>query len=106
MTFYTNRLIPEGFAGCARGPFIFIRPEFKDDKGLLAHERTHVKQWVRTLGLHSLLYVLSSKYKLNCEIEAYKKQLEFSPNNKDLFAYFISVNYGLDITKEEAYKLL
>ncbi len=77
MTFYTNKFIPSGSAGCARGPCIFIRPDHRGDAGLLAHEQVHVSQWWRTLGLHSLLYLVSKKYRLAAEVEAYRKQLEY-----------------------------
>lgn len=106
MVFYTNRFIPERAAGCARGPLIFIRPEYKNDIGLLKHEKVHVKQWYRTIGLHSFLYLLSEKYRLKSEVEAYKKQLEYSPREADLYALFISNNYNINIEKDEAKKLL
>lgn len=41
---YTDN-IPESFGGMAYGPVIFIRPKYRDDKGLHAHEQEHVKQW-------------------------------------------------------------
>ena len=106
MIFYTNRFIPERAAGCARGPFIFIRPEYKNDIGLIEHEKVHVEQWYRTFGFHSLLYLISKKYRLKSEVEAYKKQLEYSPREADLYALFISTNYNINITKDEAKKLL
>lgn len=136
MIFYTNRFIPEGFAGCTRGPFIFIRPEYKNDKGLLAHEKVHVGQWamvsfmacavlavggfllsehvnfpawiVAPLGLaaHGLLYKLVPGYRLDCEVEAYKEQLRRDPQHLDLYAYFIATKYDLKISQGEAITLL
>jgi hypothetical protein len=44
ITSYTNNFIAKNFAGCTRGPFIFIRPEHKGDKGMLAREKVHVRQ--------------------------------------------------------------
>lgn len=105
--FYTDRFIPVWAAGCARGPFIFIRPRYKDDAGLLAHERVHVKQWLRTFGLHGLLYLLSDKYKLGAEVQAYKAQAACYPDDRrPAFAKFISENYGLAITPAAALELL
>ena len=43
--FYTNHLIPARFAAETYGPFIFIRPSYLEDKGLLHHELMHVKQF-------------------------------------------------------------
>lgn len=107
IVFYTDRFVGEGFAGCTRGPIVFIRPKYMCDMGLLAHEQTHVKQWIRTLGMHSFLYLFSKSYRLKAEVEAYKVQLAYYPDDRsDLFAWFIANNYGLSITKNEAKELL
>lgn len=95
--FYTNRFIPKDYAACTRGPCIFIRPEYRGDIGLLEHEKVHVRQWVRTLGVHSILYLMSKKYRLRAEVEAYRKQLVYSPGREELFAGFIAYRYGLDV---------
>lgn len=106
MIFYTNRFVPSNSAGCSRGPVIFIRPEYKDDIGLLEHEKVHVKQWYRTFGVHSFLYLFSKNYKLKSEVEAYKKQLEYSPKSVDLFAKYLSEDYGLNISIDKVKTLL
>lgn len=106
--FYTNFGVSDGAAGTTRGPFIFIRPEYKDDVGLLAHEKLHVRQaFIGLFVIHAWLYILCDRYKLWCEVEAYKVQAKFSSEDKlPLFAYYIANNYGLDITQEEALVLL
>ena len=104
--FYTNFGIPKPHAACARGFLIFIRPEYKDDIGLLEHEKVHVKQFLCTLGLHSILYRLSERYRLWAEVQAYKVQLIHSPGNEALFATFIAERYGLDISTAAAAALL
>ena len=106
MIFYTNRFVPKGAAGCARGPIIFIRPEYRNDAGLLAHEKTHRAQWFLTFGLHSFLYLLFDFYKLDSEVEAFRVQLKHSPGREALFAKFIAEDYDLDITQAEALELL
>ena len=104
---YTNHLIPNTFAGQTIGPFILIRPSHKDDTGLLEHEKVHVRQFWRTLGLFGIGYLLSKKYRLKIEVEAYKEQLKYYPTDKKaLFAYYLATKYNLDITQEEALKLL
>jgi hypothetical protein len=105
MIFYTTKFL-KGFAGITYGPVILIHPDYKDDIGLLAHEKEHVKQWFRTLGLHSFLYLLSDRYKLWAEVQAYRVQLKHSPGNEERFARFIAEKYGLDITIAEALELL
>lgn len=109
MIFYTDFGVPEGSAGCARGPLIFIRPEYRDDVGLREHEWTHVKQWFRTLGLHSLLYLFCWRYRFNAEVEAYKVQASYYPDvmaRLVRFAKFIAEDYRLPISETDALKRL
>lgn len=47
MIFYTHRFVQPCFAATTRGPVIFIRPECRQDTGLLEHERVHAHQWLR-----------------------------------------------------------
>ena len=67
----------------------------------------HRWQWIRTLGIHSFLYLLWPKYKLMSEVEAYKKQSKYYSEDKlPLFAKFIATKYGLDISEQDALTLL
>ena len=115
MTFYTDRFIPKDSSGCARGPVILIRPAYRDDIGLLEHEKVHRWQWIRTMGLHSFLYMLSKKYKLSVEVEAYRKQLEYPhahsvEHRRKLYALWLSLpepeGYGTLCTQAEGITLL
>ena len=99
-------LIPKKFAGMTYLVLIFIKPEYKNDFGLLHHEMTHVKQFYKN-PLHSFLYKFSKKYRLKSEVEAYKEQLNYyDVDRSQLFAQFISEKYNLDITVEQAQQLL
>ena len=107
MVFYTDRFIPKGAAGCARGPFIFIRPKYKGDRGLLEHEKVHRHQWLLTLSLHSWLYLFVPEYKLHAEIMAYAEQARWYEDDRlPKFAGYIAKNYGLKISEADALKLL
>lgn len=107
---YTDDL-PEGFAGWASRWYIKIRPMYRDDEGLLEHEKTHVWQFWRTLGLHVILREFGW-YRLRIEVEAYKVQLKYPPANLNVehyrgqYAGFIATKYDLKVTVEEATKLL
>jgi hypothetical protein len=57
--------------GRSYGLWIVIEPHLIDDKGLLAHERCHVRQFITTLGTHGIMYMLSKKYKYKAEVEAF-----------------------------------
>ncbi len=115
MKSYTLKItddMTERFGGQTTAWFIKIRPAYKDDIGLLEHEKTHVKQFWRTLGLHVFLYGHLDSYTLKCEVEAYREQLCWPPatshivQSRQHYAEFLASKYGLDITKEEALKLL
>ena len=104
---YTNSIIPDKFAGLTLGPIILIRPQYVNDTGLLEHEKVHVRQFWRTLGFFGIRYFLFKKYRLKYELEAYKEQLKYYPTDKrSLFAHYLATKYNLDITQEEALKLL
>ena len=112
---YTDKGIPERFAGYTRGIVVRIRPEYRNDKGLLMHELTHVKQNYRSFFLHSFLLLCSKlpregrfiplrrcgeELKLKREIEAYAVQLLYTSGYKydyllERFTTFIYTRYGL-----------
>jgi hypothetical protein len=100
--FYTDLLIPARFAATTYGPFIFIRPTYKNDVGLRAHELTHVVQFWKN-PLFGLAYYFSKTARLRYEAEAYKAQLlHCTSDKKELFAQFLCKNYKLNITHEQA----
>jgi len=103
----SNVLIPKRHQAATRGPFIFVRPEYEDDKGLIEHEKVHRRQWLRTFGLHSLLYLFVEDYRLMAEVEAFREQAKHYPDDrKPKFAELLASNYRIDITVAEALKLL
>jgi hypothetical protein len=105
-TFYTNWMIRKNMKGATYGPFIFIRPASKDDRGMLEHEKTHVRQFYRN-PLFGLWYWLSKKDRLRYEAEAYREQLRWYEDDRtEKFAELLMTRYGLNITKEEALQAL
>lgn len=139
MRFYLlkyTKTMKTGFAGYAKGPFIFIHQDYRSDKGILAHEVEHVKQWWfgvlifvvaglavfgavgdATLGavvagnglhIHSLCYGGIRPYRQWCEVVAYKKQLSvYGPKASKTFAInALADKYRLNITRQEAARLL
>lgn len=107
---HTNSMSrPQSTAGYAKGFCIKIRTKYSFDIGLLHHELTHVKQWYRTLSLHSLLYLFSKWYRKVSETEAYRVQLKYSKDREkaiERFANAMVDKYKLGITVEEARRLL
>jgi len=78
---YTDNL-PVGIGGRCEYPFIpkwgtctiKLRPNYKTDGGILAHELKHEEQYKRTF-FHALLYKYSRKYRYRSELEAYTEQI-------------------------------
>ena len=88
LIFYTG-WIKEGFAGVGNAMVIRIFPAHKDDEGLLQHVLTHVKQAYRFLIIfHALLYLFNADYREAAEVEAYRKQLEYSGDKETDIARF------------------
>ncbi len=108
LTIITDKTVPYNAAACVRGPFILIRPQYQDDYGLYKHELVHIKQTFKgLLVIHGLAYRFLDSYRLKCEVEAYKEQAKHYKDDKlPKFATFISRHYGLNITADEAEKLL
>jgi len=131
LIFYTDNL-PEDpavpptwrLAGCASNFIVRIRPEYRGDEGLLAHELVHIGQgWKLLMIGHSLLYRFSAKYRLWAEVSAYKVQM-LHPNGRGNLSrdtgefsreylsveraarHLMSPRYKFNLTFEEAKSLL
>ena len=125
--------LPNGFGGAVQGPIIKILAVYKDDAGLLEHEKVHVRQWYAWLALglligtlltllvssslwplfglapflHSLLYKFVRPYRRWCEVQAYRKQIAIGGYSSNEFAVTMLVEkYGLDLSVDEARALL
>ena len=106
---YTDANMKENVGGYARFWFVRIRPKYKDDFGILQHELIHVAYWWKYGVIGRLLYKFSKKWRLSEEVDAYREQLKYASDQeryRDMYAGFISKNYGVDVTQEEAVKLL
>lgn len=106
MIIYTSRLVPKGFAAITLGFIILIRPQYRGDVGLLAHERVHVRQWRDSWGMFWPRYLLSRRWRCDYEVEAYREQLKHSPECLELFAGYLARNYRLGLSVDVARSLL
>lgn len=132
LTFFVKSL-PSGVGGCANGPVIRILAKYRNDRGIYQHELTHVLQWLfvsllgmpvayllihlgRTdlmylsamfMALHSALYRFVPAYRLWAEVQAYREQAKWYPDDRrPLFARFIAENYGLKVTQAQVLPML
>lgn len=131
---YTDT-VPSGFGGVSNGPCIRILPKYRADRGLLEHEKFHVRQWWGgfalallialsaslcglvvvaalflgcSLGLHPVLYRLIRPYRQWSEVRAYRIQLgQYGPSaNADFAVRALVEKYSLGLTHDEARRLL
>ena len=101
--FITNWM-PERFAGYHIVDIVLIRPDYKDDEGLIQHELTHVKQNLRTLFWSGIKQYWDKNHKLNRECEAYAIQLQYVPDEdyevmKTRFVNYMYTKYNLGMSK-------
>lgn len=125
--------LPNGFGGTAQGPLIKLLPKYKNDVGLIEHEKTHVRQWYAVLAigllvcavmallvsptlwigcavapsLHPLLYKFIRPYRRWCEVRAYRQQLAVGGYASTTFAVTALVEkYDLGLSVDEVRALL
>ena len=109
---YTEQMPNDKIGGYAKAWFIRIRPRYKDDKGIHAHELKHVEYWWKYGVIGRLLYKFSKRWRLKEEVECYREQLKYEPATsnpgyyRDMYAGFIADDYGLDVSKGEALERL
>lgn len=90
-------------SGLTIWPFIFVVD--KNDLSLIEHEKVHFsEQWkLLVIGWWALYFF--SFFRLKAELRAYKVQIKYGLK-PELAAYWLSTNYYLTITQEEALNLL
>lgn len=111
---HEGRPLKSWAAACAVMWFVFIRKGKENDKGLLAHELDHVKQFWGN-PLHVFQYLWSWRYRLRCEVEAYQTQLkvtleQYPQKSREalvtLFAGFIATRYKLPVMERRVLELM
>ena len=71
----TTSLINKLFDAVTVWPVIFVRPECKDDKALIAHEMVHYRSMAWVTPFWWLRYALSKSFRWSQEVEAYRVQI-------------------------------
>lgn len=72
----TTNLIKKPFDAVTAWPFIFIRPEYKDNLAMLAHETVHYKSMAWVTPFWWLRYILSKSFRWSQELKAYRVQID------------------------------
>jgi hypothetical protein len=98
-------LIKKPFQAISIWPVILVLPDQADNAGLIEHEMVHYREQAWIAPLWWLRYVLSKSFRLAAEVRAYKRQIKVGGISR-LTAAAMLLNYGLDITLEQALQLL
>ena len=100
----------DGWVGVRHGviPTIFIRERASGNLALISHEEEHIKQaWRGLIVFHWIGYKYSKSYRYDCEIAAYRAQLQHyhgvvRREKAKAFVDFIGTRYGLDVDYQQA----
>ena len=98
-------LIKKPFQAISIWPVILVLPDQANNVGLIEHEMVHYREQAWIAPIWWLRYVLSKSFRLAAEVRAYKRQIEVGGISR-LTAAAMLLNYGLDITLEQALQLL
>lgn len=101
---YTNFMWPSADA-MYLGVCVLIRPKYRDDNALLAHEMVHHEQNKRH-WFFFIRYLTSKKFRLEMEVEAYRVQVAIAPSSLDACAKALAENYGLNLPVAYARQLI
>ncbi len=99
--------IPSRFEAVTIGPFIFIRPLFRDDKALIAHERQHMRDQFRFAVIgYFLLFKFSWQFRLWAELRGHLAQIAAGGISADEAARRIASEYRIPLTEQEILRRL
>lgn len=127
----TSDSIEYPFTAHSYGFVVLLKRGHENDRALLAHELTHVKQWYRMIALFALLSVIAWQvgygewafpfmviggfahnvlsrlrwYRKYAEVEAFRAHVK-AGRDIDNAAYNLALNYDLGITEAESKALL
>lgn len=96
---------------CSYGIFncsIKIRKKYINDIGIQKHELCHARQFGRLFWLHSTMSMLSGKYRLLIELEAYRSQVkEYNYRNESDYLCIVDAldtKYNTKVNRSEISK--
>ena len=101
----STNLIFKGFSACSLWPFIFVRPEHRNDIALIEHELVHYREQAWITPVWVLLYLVSRKFRLSAEVRAYTRQIELGGVTREQAAHAL-LSYRLGISYSKAMQAL
>ena len=97
----STNLIFKGFSAFSFWPFIFVRPEHRNDTALIEHELVHYREQAWIMPVWVILYLVSRKFRLAAEVRAYTRQIELGGVTREQAAHAL-LSYRLGISHEKA----
>ena len=97
----TTDLIRQPYDAITAWPFIFIRPESKNDKALIAHEMVHYKSMAWVTPFWWLRYTFSKSFRWAQEVKAYRVQMALGGISLEGATYMLCT-YKTGHTSEQA----
>ncbi|HYW56423.1 MAG TPA: hypothetical protein VE934_05670 [Polaromonas sp.] len=101
----STNLIFRGFAAFSLWPFIFVRPEYRNDKALIEHELVHYREQAWIMPVWVLFYLVSRKFRLAAEVRAYTREIELGGITREQAAHAL-LGYRLGINFNQALRAL
>lgn len=101
----TTNFIPAGYDAVTVWPFIFVRPECRDNDGLIHHELVHYYSQAWVTPFWFLRYWFSPEFRWAQEVAGYRVQVGRGGITKERAAEYL-VTYDTGHTYEEALETL
>ena len=107
-----TRWLPGNIVGLSLGIAVLIHPRYFEDEPTLRHELIHCRQfWRNGLVIHFLQYWCSKPYRLAMEVEAFREELAWTPQEQydqrlKAFAAALADSYGLKLAQHQARQLI
>lgn len=103
-----DRKLREGTGGkCFYKAFsceVIIKEKYREDMGIINHELDHYRQYKRLFWYHSGMMLISAKYRLKIELEAYTEQVKaYDYTDKKQYDWIVNAlftKYNLGMSKE------
>jgi hypothetical protein len=105
MIIKTTLLVPKPYWAITVWPFIFVRPEYAADKGLMVHENIHYQEQGILVPIWWIKYAFSKTFRVAAEVRAYKAQIAAGGVSLPIAASWLTT-YDKSLTTEKALQLL
>jgi len=91
--------IPPKFDAITIGTYIFARPSVRLQKGIIEHEKVHVRQFKKEPIIFWFKYLFSKKYRFEYESEAYATSIR-NGMEIEVAVNILRTKYKLNVTRE------